>query len=183
MERQEALNLLEKYTKNKNLVKHGLAVEAVMKHFAKLNEEDTEKWGVIGLLHDIDYEKYPEEHCKKCVDILKEEGFDDSTIKSIQSHGYGICVDVKPEQFMEKVLYTIDELTGLVIATALMKPNKKLAEVDLQSLKKKWKTKGFAAGVNREIIQNGADMLGLELDYILEQTLIAMQEISEELGL
>jgi len=183
MTREETLAILEKYTKNRNLVKHGLAVEAVMRHFAKLHGEDIEKWGIIGLLHDVDYEKYPDEHCKKCVDILKEEGFDDSTIKSIQSHGYGICVDVKPEEFMEKVLYTIDELTGLVIATALMKPTKKLADVDLVSLKKKWKTKGFAAGVNREIIQNGANMLGLELDYILEQTLIAMQGISDELGL
>ena len=183
MDREKCLEILKKYTSNKNLVKHGLAVEAVMRHFAKLKGEDVEKWGIIGLLHDIDYEKYPEQHCVKCVEILKQEGFDDSTIKSIQSHGYGICVDIKPEHYMEKVLYTIDELTGLIIATALMKPNKTLAEVDLASVKKKWKSKGFAAGVDRDLIIKGAEMLGEDLDYVIEQTLVAMQGVSKELGL
>ena len=138
---------------------------------------------MYGLLHDIDYELYPEEHCKKCVEILEKEGIDQDMIKSIQSHGYGICVDIKPEKFMEKVLYTIDELTGLIIATALMKPGKTLAEVDLESVKKKWNKKGFASGVNREIIENGANMLGLDLDYVITQTIIGMQNISKELGL
>lgn len=183
MNREEGLELLKKYTKNKNLVKHGITVEAVMKHFAKLNGEDEEYWGLVGLLHDIDYEMYPDEHCTKCVEILKEANVEDDMIKSIQSHGYGICSDVKPEKQMEKVIYTIDELTGLIIATALMKPNKTLAEVDLASIKKKWKNKGFASGVNREIVANGAEMLGLDLDYIMQETLVAMQGISDELGL
>lgn len=139
--------------------------------------------GIIGLLHDVDYEKYPNEHCYKCVELLKEEGVDDDMIKSIQSHGYGLCCDVKPELYMEKVLYTIDELTGLVIASALMQPNKTLAEVTMKSLKKKWKSKGFAAGCNRELIAGGAEMLGLELEYVLEQTLIALQGIAPSLGL
>lgn len=183
MERKEALEVLEKYNKNRNLIKHGLAVEGVMRHFAELNNEDIEYWGIVGLLHDIDYELYPDEHCIKCVEILEEENIGPDMIKSIQSHGYGICTDIKPEKFMEKVLFTIDELTGLVIATALMKPNKSLSEVDLESLKKKWKKKDFAKGVNREVIQKGVDMLELDLDYVIEQTLIGMQKISDDLGL
>lgn len=183
MERKETFEILEKYIKNKNLIKHGIAVEAVMKHFAKLYHEDSEYWGIVGLLHDIDYEMYPEEHCEKCVEILENENILEEMIKSIQSHGYEICSNVKPEHVMEKVLYTIDELTGLIVATALMKPNKTLQEVDLESVKKKWKNKGFAAGVNREIIQKGADMLGVELDYIIEQTLIAMQKVAGQIGL
>lgn len=183
MRREEVLEILKKYTKNKNLIKHGLAVEGVMRQFAKINSEDEEYWGNVGLLHDVDYEMYPDEHCKKCVEILKNENVADDMIRSIQSHGYGICTDVKPELFMEKVIYTIDELTGLVIATALMKPSKKLDEVDLESVKKKWKSKGFAAGVDRELIQKGADMLGLDLDYIIEQTLIGMKSVSNELEL
>jgi len=183
MKREEALQILEKYNKNRNLIKHGLAVESVMRHFAEINNEDVEYWGNIGLLHDIDYELYPDEHCIKCVEILEKENIDTAIIKSIQSHGYGICSDIKPEKFMEKVLFTIDELTGLVIATALMKPNKKLSEVDLESLKKKWKKKDFAKGVNREVIQKGAEILELDLDYVIEQTLISMQKISNELGL
>ena len=138
---------------------------------------------MFGLLHDVDYEKYPDEHCKKCVELLQNEGVTEDMIRAIQSHGYGICSDIKPEKTMEKVLFTIDELTGLVIATALMKPSKTLAEVDLASLKKKWKKKDFAAGVNREIIQKGVDMLEMDLDYVIEQTLIGMQAISAELGL
>ena len=183
MDREEALNILTKYNKNKNLVKHGIAVEGVMRHFAKIQDENVEYWGAIGLLHDVDYEMYPEEHCVKCVEILKTEGVSDEMSRSIQSHGYGICSDVAPEKLMEKVLFTIDELTGLIIATALMKPNKTLAEVDLISVNKKFKKKDFAAGVDRDIIKKGAEMLGMELDYIIEQTLVGMQNISDDLGL
>jgi putative nucleotidyltransferase with HDIG domain len=183
MDREKAFDILNKYNKNKNLIKHGLAVEGVMRHFAEIKGEDVEYWGIIGLLHDVDYEQFPNEHCIKCVEILQNEGVSDDMIKSIQSHGYGICVDVEPEKFMEKVLYTIDELTGLIIATALMKPNKTLAEVDLESIKKKWKKKDFAAGVSRDLIQKGADILGLDIDYIIEQTIIGLQEISVSLGL
>ena len=139
--------------------------------------------GNVGLLHDVDYDRYPKEHCKKCVEILKQEDVPEEMIHSIQSHGYGICSDIKPEKYMEKVLYTIDELTGLITAAALMQPDKLLSEVKLASLKKKFKSKGFAAGVNRDLITKGAEELGLELDYIMEQTLIAMQEAHESLGL
>ena len=145
MEREKAYEILTKYTTSKNLVKHGLAVEGVMKHFAFLQDENVEYWGNVGLLHDIDYELYPNEHCKKCVEILQSESVPENMIKSIQSHGYGICADVKPEIFMEKVLFAVDELTGLIVATALMKPSKTLSEVDLESVKKKWKKKDFAA--------------------------------------
>lgn len=184
MERQEAFEILKKYVKQESLIKHALAVEAAMKHFAQLNKEDVEKWQIIGLLHDIDYELYPEEHCIKCVDILKQEGFAEEDINSIRSHGYGLVqTQVKPEKQMEKILYTVDELTGLITAAALMQPNKTLEEVSMKSLKKKWKSKGFAAKVNREIIAQGAEMAGLDLDYVLEQTLIALQKEHESLGL
>lgn len=184
MKREEALEILKKYVKQESLQKHCFAVEAAMKHFAEINKEDVEKWGNIGLLHDVDYELYPEEHCKKCVEILEKEGVQQEDIKSIQSHGYGLAQEeVKPEKQMEKILYTIDELTGLITAAALMQPNKTLEEVSLKSVKKKWKDKKFAAKVNREVIAQGAEMAGLELDYVLEQTLIALQKEHEILGL
>jgi len=183
MSREMALELLNKYTKNKNLVKHGLIVEAVMRHFAGLYKEDIEKWGIIGLLHDIDYDMYPDEHCVKCVEIMKENGFNDEYIHAVQSHGYNICTDVKPVHKMEMVLYTIDELTGLIIAIALMKPNKSLDEVDLASIKKKWKQRGFAGGVNREVIAAGVLMLGEDLDYVMVETTRGIKTIANELGL
>jgi len=181
--REYAFKTLNKYTSNKNLVKHAMAVEAVMKHFANLYNEDTEKWGIVGLIHDIDYEMYPDQHCIKCVDILKENGFNDNYIHAVQSHGYNICTDIKPEHKMEVVLYTIDELTGLITAIALMKPNKSLAEVDLASVNKKWKQVKFAAGVRRDLIEAGTNMLGEELDYVITETIKGMQSISNELGL
>jgi len=183
MNREEAYKILEKYNSNKNLIKHGIAVEGVMKHFAGINNEDVEYWGNVGLLHDVDYEKYPDEHCKKCVEILESENVKPDMIRSIQSHGYGLCADIKPEKTMEKVLFTIDELTGLIVAVALMRPNKTIAEVDLESVKKKWNKTGFASGANREVIQKGADMLGWELDYVIEQTLAGMKKIAKEIGL
>ena len=184
MNREDAFEILKKYVKKESLIKHCLAVEATMKHFAQINNEDVEKWQIIGLLHDIDYERYPEEHCTKCVDILKEEGFPEEDINSIRSHGYGIVqTQVKPEKQMEKILYTIDELTGLITAAALMQPNKTLEEVKLKSVKKKFKDKAFAAKVDRELIKKGAEMAGLELDEVIEQTLIALQKEHECLGL
>jgi len=183
MNREEAYKILEKYNSNKNLIKHGLAVEGVMRHFAIINNEDEEYWGNVGLLHDVDYEKYPDEHCKKCVEILESENVTPDMIRAIQSHGYGLCVEVEPVHTMEKVLYTIDELTGLIVAVALMRPNKTLAEVDLESIKKKWNKTGFASGANRELIAKGADMLGWELDYVIENTLEGMKKIAGDIGL
>ena len=184
MEFEQALEILKKYVKQESLIKHCLAVSVTMKHFAKINGEDENKWRIIGLLHDIDYELYPEEHCIKCKEILKNENIDDQTIKSIQSHGYGIVQDeVKPESQMEKIMYTIDELTGLIIAAALMQPNKTLEELKLKSVKKKWKDKKFAAKVDRELITKGAEMAGLDLEYVIEETLNALKEEHECLGM
>lgn len=181
--RQEAWELLTKYTKTPNLQKHALAVEAVMKHFAKLNHEDVEKWGVVGLLHDLDYEQYPEEHCHKVVEIMQEEGIDDFYIHAVCSHGYGICSDVKPEHIMEKVLYTIDELTGLINALCLMRPSKSVLDLEVKSVKKKFKDKSFASGVNRQIVKDGCEMLGMSLDEVIKETIEGMKTEAEAIGL
>ena len=181
--RQEAWELLTKYTKTPNLQKHALAVEAVMKHFAKLNHEDVEKWGVVGLLHDLDYEQYPEEHCHKVVEIMQEEGIDDFYIHAVCSHGYGICSDVKPEHIMEKVLYTIDELTGLINALCLMRPSKSVLDLEVKSVKKKFKDKSFASGVNRQIVKDGCEMLDMSLDEVIKETIEGMKTEAEAIGL
>lgn len=181
--RQEAWELLTKYTKTPSLQKHALAVEAVMKHFAKLNYEDVEKWGVVGLLHDLDYEQYPEEHCHKVVEIMQEEGIDDFYIHAVCSHGYGICSDVKPEHIMEKVLYTIDELTGLINALCLMRPSKSVLDLEVKSVKKKFKDKSFASGVNRQIVKDGCEMLGMSLDEVIKETIEGMKTEAEAIGL
>jgi putative nucleotidyltransferase with HDIG domain len=181
--RQQALELLKDYNKSDSLIKHALSVEAVMRHFAQINNEDIEKWGIIGLLHDIDYEMYPKEHCTKAREILQKAGYGEEYIHAIQSHGYGLCIDVEPIEKMEKVLYTIDELTGLITATALMRPSKSILDMEVKSVKKKWKQKSFAAGVNREVIKNGAEKLGLDINTIISETLKGMQSVAGEIGL
>lgn len=182
--REEAYALLQKHNNNDALIKHALAVEAVMSHFAeKFGEEDVEKWRVIGLVHDLDYEKYPEQHCKKTREMLEEEGWPEDYIRAVESHGWKICTDVEPQERMEKVLYTIDELTGLIVATVLMRPNRSILDLTPKSVKKKWKQKSFAAGVNREIIEEGAQMLGMDLAEVIEETIRGMQNAAEELGL
>ena len=180
--REEAFALLKKYNKESFHIQHALTVEAVMKWYAKElgYEEDTEYWGIIGLLHDIDFELYPEEHCLKAPELLREAGVGEDVIHSVVSHGYGITVgcgatiDVEPQHEMEKVLFAADELTGLIWAAALMRPSKSTKDMDLKSLKKKYKSKGFAAGCSREVIQRGADQLGWELTRLLTMTLEAM---------
>ena len=181
--RLQALELLKEYNKSDSLVKHALSVEAVMRHFAQINNEDIEKWGIVGLLHDIDYEMYPKEHCTKAREILEKAGYGEEYIHAIQSHGYGLCIDVEPILKMEKVLYTIDELTGLITATALMRPSKSILDMEAKSVKKKWKQKSFAAGVNREVIKNGADKLGMDINTIISETLLGMQNVAGEIGL
>ncbi len=181
--REEALALLQEYNKSDSLVKHGLAVEGVMKHFAELLNEDVEYWGVVGLLHDLDYEQYPEEHCVKVVEILKERGISDEVIRNIVSHGYGMCSDVKPEHVMEKVLYTIDELTGLINASVLMRPSKDIKELEFKSLNKKFKTASFASGVDRGVILKGCEMLDMEFKYVAEETIKGMVKVAKDLGL
>lgn len=182
--REQAFELFREYNKSESLIKHALTVEAVMRHFAELlGEADVEKWGIIGLVHDIDYEMYPEQHCIKAREILSENNWSEEYIHAVESHGWGICCDVEPTLKMEKVLYTIDELTGLITATALMRPSRSILDTELKSVKKKWKQKGFAAGVNREVIEQGANNLGMELDYIMEETIKGMQKAAESIGL
>ena len=181
--REEAYQLLTEYNKSDSLIKHALAVEGVMRYFARKRGEDEEKWGIIGLVHDLDYEMFPEEHCKKSEEILKKEGWPEEYIRAVVSHGWGICYDVEPKTELEKVLYTIDELTGLVVTTALVRPSKSVMDVKVKSVKKKWKDKRFAAGVDRSIIEKGAEMLGMELSDIIADTIAGMQEVAEEIGL
>ncbi|MEG1336864.1 MAG: HDIG domain-containing protein [Clostridiales bacterium] len=181
--REEAWNLLREYNEDEHLINHALAVEGVMRHFATLYNEDPEKWGITGLLHDLDYEKYPDEHCKKVVEIMEEKSLDQELIRSVVSHGYGLVSDVKPESNLEKVLYTIDELTGLVNATAIMRPSKSVLDLNVKSVKKKFKSKGFAAGVNREVISSGCEILDKPLDEVIEHTIEGMRNVAEDIGL
>ncbi len=175
MNRENAWNLLTKYNKEPFHLQHALTVEAVMKYFAEELGYDAEKeyWGLVGLLHDIDFEMYPEEHCKKAPELL--DGWDESLIHAVCSHGYGLACEVKPEREMEKVLFAVDELTGLIWAGALMRPSKSIQDMELKSIKKKYKDKHFAAGCSREVIAKGAEMLGWELDRLLGDTLEAMR--------
>ncbi len=181
--RNEAFQLLKEYTKTEHLITHALSVEGVMRHFATLENVDVETWGIVGLLHDLDYDQYPEQHCIKVQEILRERGVDEEIIRAVASHGYGMCCDIKPESQMEKVLYTVDELTGLITACALMRPSRSVLDMEVKSVKKKMKTKGFAAGVNREVILQGAEMLGWELDYVIEHTILGMREVADAIGL
>ena len=181
--REQAFNLLKKYNKNENLIKHALAVEGVMRYFARNREEDEEKWGIIGLIHDLDYEQFPEEHCRKTEEILKENNWPQEYIRAVVSHGWGICSEVEPKTELEKVLYAIDELTGLVVTTALVRPSKSVMDLNAKSVKKKWKDKRFAAGVDRSIIDKGAKMLGMERTELITDTIMGMREVAEAIGL
>ncbi len=183
LSREDAWKLLTDYTKTPALQTHALAVEAVMRHFARLNGEDEEIWGAAGLLHDLDYEQFPEEHCIKAVEIMREHEIDEVYIRAMSCHGYGICTDTKPESQMEKVLFTIDELTGLINAACLMRPSKSVLDLEVKSVKKKFKDKRFAAGVDRDIIRKGCEMLGMELDDVIRETIEGMKEKAEEIGL
>jgi putative nucleotidyltransferase with HDIG domain len=181
--REEALNLLKEYNKNESLIKHALAVEGVMRYMARKRGEDEEKWGVIGLIHDLDYEQFPDQHCKKTEEILRQNDWPEEYIRAVISHGWGICTDVKPESEMEIVLYAIDELTGLVVTSALVRPSKSVMDMKAKSVKKKWKQKQFAAGVDRSIIEKGAEMLGVELSELITDTIMGMRDVAEEIGL
>ncbi len=182
--RDQAFELVKKYNKDPFHVKHALTVEGVVKWFA--NElgygDDAEFWGICGLLHDVDFENWPEEHCKKAPELLAEIDADESIVHAVCSHGYGICSDVEPEHEMEKVLFATDELTGLIGAAALMRPSKSCKDMELKSLKKKFKDKKFAAGCDRDIIRRGAEMLGWELDELFEKTILAMRTVEDEVN-
>lgn len=188
--REDALALLKRYNQDPFHLQHAFTVEAVMKWYA--NElgyaEDAEYWGIVGLLHDIDFEQYPEEHCLKAPELLREGGVSEDIIHGVVSHGYGITVgcevtlDVEPVHEMEKVLFAADELTGLIWAAALMRPSKSTKDMELKSLKKKYKSKGFAAGCSREVIERGADQLGWPLEKLLTMTLQAMADSEDEIN-
>ncbi len=182
--REEAYTLLHKYNKEAFHIQHALTVEGVLRWFAKdlgYGEEE-EYWAITGLLHDIDFELYPEEHCKKAPELLKEGGVGEDMIYSICSHGYEICCDVEPKHEMEKVLFAADELTGLIWSAALMRPSKSVMDMELKSLKKKFKDKRFAAGCSRDVIKTGADRLGWELDVLMEKTMDAMRSCEAEVA-
>jgi putative nucleotidyltransferase with HDIG domain len=181
--REEAYGLLTEYNKNESLIKHALAVEGVMRYVARKRGEDEEKWGIIGLVHDLDYEQFPNEHCRKSEEILKANDWPEEYIRAVVSHGWGICSDVEPQTDLEKVLYTIDELTGLVVTTALVRPSKSVLDLKAKSVKKKWKDKRFAAGVDRSIIERGAQMMGTELTELITDTIMGMREVAEDIGL
>ncbi len=181
--RDEAFALLNEFNQNESLIKHALAVEGVMRYAARKRGEDEEKWGVIGLVHDLDYERYPQQHCEKTEEILKERDWPEDYIHAILSHGWGLCTDVEPQHEMEKVLYAIDELTGLVTAVALVRPSKSVLDMKVKSVNKKWKDRSFAAGANREVIQKGADMLGVDLSELFEEVIAGMREVAEAIGL
>lgn len=181
--REQALELLQKYNKDPFHIQHALTVEGVMKWYAgELGyEEDAEYWGVVGLLHDIDFELYPDEHCIKAPELLREGGVGEDIIHAVCSHGYELTVEVKPEHEMEKVLYAVDELTGLIWAAALIRPSKSVQDMELKSLKKKYKSAGFAAGCSREVIERGAQMMGCEMDELLQNTIYAMRSCESDI--
>ncbi len=183
MTRDMALTLLRKYNESDALLRHAYAVEGVMRHFAARFGEDADYWGLVGLLHDIDYEKWPEEHLAVAPRLLAEGGLDEAFIHAVLSHGWGLCTDVKPEKRMEIVLYTIDELTGLITAAAYMRPSRSVMDMEVKSVKKKFKDKSFAAGVDREVILRGCEMLELSLDEVIEDAIAGMREVHEALGL
>ena len=181
--RDDALTLLKTYNRNESLIKHALAVEGVMRYMAHKRGEDEEKWGIIGLIHDLDYEMYPDQHCRKTEEILKDRNWPEEYIRAVVSHGWGICTDVEPQTEMEKVLFAIDELTGLVVTTALVRPSRSLMDLKAKSVKKKWKDKRFAAGVDRTIIEKGAQMLGVEVSELITDTIMGMRDVADALGL
>jgi len=181
--RAETFDLLSQYNESESLIKHALAVEGVMRHFARLKDEDEEQWGVIGLIHDLDYERYPQEHCQKTAEILAAHDWPQEYIRAVVSHGWGLCSDVEPRTELEKVLYAVDELTGLVATSALVRPSKSVLDLTAKSVKKKWKDKRFAAGVNRSVIDRGAEMLGMDRTALITETIMGMRSVAEAIGL
>lgn len=181
MEREKAILLLKKYNKEEFHLRHAFTVEQVMRYFAKQNGYDEDFWGLVGLLHDVDYEQYPEKHCEKAPELLKEINATDEMVHAICSHGYGVCSNIKPEHLMEKILFATDELTGLIWAAAKMRPSHSTKDMEVASLKKKFKDKKFAAGCSREIITKGAEQLGWDLNELFEKTILAMRDSEDKI--
>lgn len=179
--REDAFELLKEYNKEHFHIQHALTVEGVMRYFAdELGfKDEVDFWGIVGLLHDLDFEQYPDKHCIKVQEIMKSLDLDKKLIRAVASHGYALTVDIKPEHTMEKVLYAVDELTGLIGAVALMRPSKSVSDLELKSVKKKYKNSNFAAGCSREVIERGAEMLGIELDELITKTILAMRSCED----
>ena len=182
-DREEAYSLLREYNSSESLIHHALAVEGVMRFFARKLNDDEDKWGIVGLIHDLDYEKYPEQHCLKTREILEVKGWPKEYIDAAVSHGWGICSDVEPRTGLEKTLYAIDELCGFVTACALVRPSRSVMDLEARSVLKKWKVSAFAAGVNRGIIKQGAEMLGVELEALISDAILGMREVAKAIGL
>jgi predicted hydrolase (HD superfamily) len=181
--RETALELFRKYNKSESLLRHAFSVEGVMRYMAKKRGEDEDKWGIIGLIHDLDYEMYPDQHCTMTEKILKENNWPDEYIRAVLSHGWGLASVVKPESILEKTIYAMDELTGLVATSALVRPSKSVLDLEARSVKKKWNDKKFAAGVDRSVIEKGAEMLGVNLDDLITDCIMGMRTVAEEIGL
>ncbi len=181
--RKQALDLFRKYNKSESLLKHAYAVEGVMKFMARKSGEDENKWGIIGLVHDLDYEMYPEQHCQMTEKILRENSWPEEYIRAVLSHGWGLASDVQPLSKLEKTIYAIDELTGLVATSALVRPSKSVLDMEARSVRKKWNDKRFAAGVDRSVIEKGAELLGVGLDELITDCIMGMREVAEEIGL
>lgn len=181
--RDAALALFKKYNKSDSLLRHALAVEGVMRYMAAKAAEDPEKWGIIGLIHDLDYEMYPEQHCIMTKKILEENNWPEEYIRAVLSHGWGLASDVEPQSRLEKTIYAIDELTGLVATSALVRPSKSVLDMESRSVRKKWNDRKFAAGVNREVIEKGAAMLGVNLDDLITDCIMGMRNVASEIGL
>lgn len=181
--RETALDLFRKFNKSESLLKHALSVEGVMRYMAEKSGEDEEKWGIIGLIHDLDYEMYPDQHCTMTEKILRENNWPEEYIRAVLSHGWGLATNIKPESLLEKTIYAVDELTGLVATSALVRPSKSVMDMEARSVKKKWNDKKFAAGVDRSVIEKGAEMLGVNLDELITDCIMGMRQVAEEIGL
>jgi predicted hydrolase (HD superfamily) len=181
--RESALDLFKQYNKTDSLLKHALSVEAVMRYMAIKAGEDADKWGIIGLIHDLDWEMFPDQHCKMTEKILRENNWPEEYIRAVLSHGWGLVTDVEPVALIEKTIYAVDELTGLVATSALVRPSKSVLDMEARSVKKKWNDKRFAAGVDRSVIEKGAEMLGITLDELITDCIMGMRNVATEIGL
>ena len=181
--RKDAMDLLLEHNSSRSLINHALSVEAVMRHLALKLGEDPDKWGVIGLVHDLDYERYPDRHCTMTHLLLAGKGWPEDWIRAVMSHAWGLCTDVEPVHVMEKYLYAIDELTGLVTACVLVRPSKSIADLTVKSVKKKWKDRSFAAGASREVIEKGAELLGVSVPELMQDVIDGMRTVASDIGL
>jgi len=179
----EARSLLNEFVKSDSLLKHSYAVEGVMRYMARKMGEDENKWAIIGLVHDLDYEAFPEQHCLKAQEILREKGWPEEFVRAVASHGWVMCNDIEPQTNLEKVLYATEELTGLITAVAIIRPSRSVGDLEVKSVMKKWKDKSFAAGVNRSVIERGVAMMGVELTDLINDVIMGMREVSDRIGL